>query len=65
MYCENLTNPINGIVRLQSTIFESNATYECSNETYVLVGESSRKCGADGNWTGSEPTCECKPEMSL
>ena len=37
--------------------FGSQANYSCS-EGYVLNGNGTRMCQADGQWSGSEPLCE-------
>jgi len=44
-------------VRLEANTFGSQANYSCS-EGYALNGNSTRECQADGQWSGSEPTCE-------
>ena len=55
--CGTLTNPINGQVDTSSgTAFQSTATYTCDTG-YELSGSQSRTCGADGNWTSTEPVC--------
>ena len=54
--CGNLTNPMNGMVTLTTTTFESTATYSC-NMNYVLSGAMTRMCRADGTWSGSDPNC--------
>ena len=33
------------------------ATYTC-NTGYTLIGDSTRTCGSDELWSGSDPTCE-------
>jgi len=55
--CGNLSSPVNGQVRLEADTFGSQANYSCS-EGYALNGNSTRECQADGQWSGSEPTCE-------
>ena len=56
--CGNLTNPTNGQVSTTAGTTEGQtATYSC-NTGYNLVGDGTRTCGANGNWSGSEPTCE-------
>ena len=58
--CGPLTNPDNGLVdTFVGTIFGSTATYTCDTG-YTLSGSQSRNCGADGNWTSSEPFCQGK-----
>jgi len=44
-------------VRLDADTFGSQANYSCS-EGYALNGNTTRECQADGQWSGSEPTCE-------
>ena len=58
--CGNLSSPANGRVRIDGSTFGSQANYSCS-EGYVLNDNSSRMCQADGQWSGSEPTCEGMP----
>ena len=55
--CGNLSSPVNGQVSVDSNTFGSQANYSCS-EGYVLNGNSIRMCQSDGQWSGSEPTCE-------
>lgn len=58
--CGPLSDPLNGMVDTSGgTTFTSVATYSCM-VNYQLVGTSMRECGADGEWTDEEPTCECK-----
>lgn len=49
----------NGMVTVDSTVYDSNATYTC-NSGYVLVGLAVRVCEADGSWSNAAPACECK-----
>ena len=56
--CGTLTDPANGWVTLTvGTSLGQVATYNC-NTGYNLVGDSTRTCQAEGNWSGSAPTCE-------
>ena len=55
--CGTLNNPTNGEVSADGSTFGSQANYSCS-EGYVLNGNSTRMCQADGQWSGSEPLCE-------
>ena len=57
--CDNLTDPANGQVdHTAGTSLGQTATYSC-NTGYNLVGDSIRTCQAEGNWSGSVPTCQC------
>jgi len=58
----NLSSPDNGTVTLDASTFGSQANYSCS-EGYTLNGTTTltRVCQADGQWSGSEPTCEGQP----
>ena len=51
--CVPLTSLANG----QVVTIGNTATYTCDTG-YTLSGSQSRTCGADGNWTFSEPLCE-------
>ena len=54
--CNPLTAPANGLVDHPQTTFMSTATYSCDTG-YVVEGQATRMCQADGTWSGSEPTC--------
>ena len=58
--CPTLSDPVDGQVVLTGTLYGSQAAYNC-NETLILNGNESRICGADGQWSGSEPTCDTPP----
>ena len=63
--CTTLNATINGQVsHLNGTTFRQTATYSC-NTGYNLVGDSTRMCQADGMWSGSEPTCISKPNLTV
>ena len=56
--CGNLTDPADGQVNhTNGTTFGQTATYSCDTG-YNLVGNSTRTCQAEGNWSWSEPACE-------
>ena len=55
--CDTLSDPANGQVSTTGTTFGETATYSC-NTGYDLVGDSTRTCGAAGNWSGSAPICQ-------
>ena len=42
---------------LSGTEEGSTATYSCVTG-FSLNGQATRECGDDGEWSGSEPTCE-------
>ena len=56
--CGSLTDPANGRVNhTAGTTNGQTATYSC-NTGYSLVGDSTRTCQAEGDWSGSPPTCQ-------
>ncbi|XP_058446633.1 sushi, von Willebrand factor type A, EGF and pentraxin domain-containing protein 1 isoform X1 [Malaya genurostris] len=55
--CPSPENPRNGKAIYTSTSYNSVVSYEC-RYGYTLVGESSRRCGADKRWTGALPACK-------
>ncbi len=57
--CDPLRDIRNGRVLFTGTTVDSTATYSC-NKGYILVGEQTRTCQYDGQWSGEEPVCECK-----
>ena len=57
--CPLLSDPDNGQVTLESTVFLSVATYSC-NEGFILNGDETRTCQSDEQWSGNDPTCERK-----
>ena len=61
--CSTLKNPRYGQVVLTGTIFGSTATYSC-NTGFILVGEQTRTCQANGKWSGRAATCYRKYETS-
>ena len=55
--CAPLNDPNNGQVDTSSgCAYGSTATYTC-HTGYTLSGSQPRTCGADGNWTLTEPSC--------
>ena len=55
--CGALSDPLHGMVDIpQGTTFYAMATYSC-NSSHVLVGDETRTCQADGDWSGRDPTC--------
>ena len=58
--CGPLPDIANGKVDITpDTRFESTATYSCITG-HDLVGISTRRCKADGQWSGQEPRCDRK-----
>ena len=54
--CPTLSAPSNGRVDQQGNRPGDRAIYTC-NSNYDLVGDPSRTCQNDGEWSGSAPTC--------
>jgi len=54
--CGSLQDPQDGQVVLSGTIFGSTATYTC-NTGFVLLGDETRICQANGEWSGLIPLC--------
>ena len=59
MECDDLPDPANGNVELSGRTPGSTATYSCVRG-YRLVGDETRTCQDDGEWSGREPVCECE-----
>ena len=57
--CGSLTNPMNGNVSLINNTFGSTAIYSCDTG-YDLIGRMTSTCGADGNWSSTNTTCQSK-----
>lgn len=55
--CQVPENPKNGKAIYTSVSYNSIVSYEC-RYGYTLVGESSRRCGADRKWSGQLPACK-------
>ena len=45
-------------VTVPNTIYNSVATYYCSQTGYQLIGQSQRTCQSNGVWSGSQPYCQ-------
>ena len=58
--CPNLSNPSNGRVNQRGNRPGDRATYTC-NSNYELVGDSTRTCQNNGDWSGDAPTCNPIP----
>ena len=56
--CPDLENPPNGTVSLSmETVFESQAAYTCNDGFVISSGDDTRTCEANGQWSGTIPTC--------
>ena len=60
MDCGPLSDPTNGQVNFTATTEGSVATYACTSTGYYLLGNSTRTCQADGQWSGNMPSCNRK-----
>ena len=56
--CCSLDDPVNGQVELSNTTFGSMANYTCNQRYFLSNGNSTRTCEANGEWSGSPPSCE-------
>lgn len=59
--CGALPNLENGAITLTEgrTTHGAFADYACK-ENYTLVGDTRRRCGDGGIWSGHQPQCLCK-----
>ena len=64
MDCGSLSDPSDGQVNFTATTEGSVANYTCDTG-YDLVGDTTRTCQSDGQWSGSEPTCQSKFVINL
>ena len=55
--CGRLSDPTNGDVSLRTTTFNSRAAYSCNNG-FLLVGQTTRVCQSNGEWSGKAPVCK-------
>ncbi|CAH0550197.1 unnamed protein product [Brassicogethes aeneus] len=55
--CAPPENPRHGKAVYTSCSYNSVVSYECKYG-YTLLGESTRRCGADKKWSGTQPTCK-------
>lgn len=56
MQCLPPENPINGRVTYTSCSYNSIVSYECKYG-FTIEGSKTRRCGADGRWSGQMPYC--------
>lgn len=57
MQCPPPENPRHGKAVYTSCSYNSVVSYECKYG-YTLVGEATRRCGADKKWSGTQPVCK-------
>lgn len=62
--CPPPENPNNGKAIYTSCSYNSVVSYECKYG-YTLVGEPTRRCGADKRWSGVMPQCKGELESFL
>ena len=63
--CGQLASPSNGRVDTSAgPSFGDTAMYSCDTG-YMLSGPVERTCQADGQWNGSEPTCESELKVYI
>ena len=56
--CCRLDDPIRGQVEFSKTTVGSTANYTCIQGYIPSDGSSIRTCEANGEWSGSPPSCE-------
>ena len=54
--CNSLSGIVNGRATYSETVFGSSATYSCDSG-FLLIGDNTRVCQEDGQWSGEEPVC--------
>ena len=62
--CGRLSGPTNGDVSFTSTSVNSKATYSCNNG-FLLVGQTTRICQSNGEWSRIAPVCKSKTESII
>ena len=58
--CGSLASPVDGAVVLNGTTVGIVAVYMC-NRGFQIVGNASRTCQEDGDWSDAEPVCQGEP----
>lgn len=56
--CRPLTAPPNGRIVESSTSLNGKVTFRCVGMRYKLVGPSTRTCLSNGQWSGTQPSCD-------
>ena len=54
-----LDDPSNGSVIVNGVLTDDTADYSC-DEGFELVGERTRVCMNDSQWSGEAPECRCE-----
>ena len=62
--CGPLSVPMNGSSAGDSTLFPNNVLFRCDSG-FILNGSSSRRCQADGTWSGLSVTCVGRFEKTM
>ena len=60
--CGHLSKPLNGSVIGSDTTYPNEVEFEC-DEGFELQGSASRKCEANGQWSGEEVKCKGRNVM--
>ena len=62
--CGPESPPTNGTVSFDVTVFGSFLDYSC-DPGYSLVGDNPRTCLENGDWSGTEPSCDGEIQLWL
>ena len=62
--CDELTAPANGDVNQPGNSVGTVARYTCK-DGFELIGNKTRTCQEDGEWSGTDPTCKCEHILLL
>ena len=62
--CPDLDDPDNGAVTVNGRGAGDTADYSC-NTGYELVGDMTRTCMSNSQWSGEEPSCQLSPGNEL
>ena len=57
--CDDLTAPANGEVDQPGNSVGTMASYSCK-DGFELIGDKTRTCQENGEWSGMAPTCKCE-----
>ena len=59
--CGPIAAPMNGEKIIEtSTFLNGEVKFQCIGQRFKLVGDSTRKCLGSGQWSGTQPICQCK-----